>query len=273
MSAVKKTTKTAEEAFEENQKKFEELTKGDLGDQAEYFLKSFIFDLGDQWKVVSELQSEFRKALADSGEGEPDLNPVMAADFLQKHGRERTALERKEEVSDIDLDNNGRIALLEYLLLHFKVMVLTAYFKRVEKDCPYDLTQGGRGVTGVGPLLLAELFTLPIGLDPELEAAIEAFTAQKRAREEKLSALEEKAAKGGVKGMAAKNEIKQLESQDLTDMNRIEITLNAAKRRSAKSSGDVALAKKKKAEEDAKKAALEAGRNKLKAKAALWENK
>lgn len=58
-----------------------------------------------------------------------------------------------------------------------------------------------------------ELFTLPIGLDPELEKAIEEFTATKKKQELKVKDLQERAAQGGVKGLAAKNELEQLEAQ------------------------------------------------------------
>jgi len=242
-----------------------------IEDQVEFFLKSFIFDLGDGWKDVNTLEKAYRKRLVDANEGKPDLNPIMAADFLQKNGLERTALQRKEEIQDIDLDNNDRIAFIEYLLLHYKSMVITAYYKRIEKECPYDLAKGGIGVTGVGPILLDELFTMPVGLDPELERAIEEFTQQKKARESKIKDLTEKAAQGGVKGLTATNELKQMEAQDSTDMNRLEITLNAAKKRASTKSGDVALEKKKKAEAEAEQAKRDAGRNKLKDMASKWE--
>jgi len=250
---------------------FQALTEKPDDDQVEYFLKSFIFDLGDNWKDVLNLQKLFKKRLGDSGEGKPDLNPVMAADFLQKHGRERTALQRGQEIKDIDLDNNGRIAFIEYLLLHYKVMILEAYYKRIGSACPHDLSNGGIGVVGVGRELLDELFTLPAGLDPALAKAIEDFMAQKRAREAKIKELEVKAAAGGVRGLAAGNEIKQMESQDLTAMNKMEITLNAAKRRSGTTSADVALAEKKKKEDDEAKAKSDASKARLKAMTGRWE--
>jgi hypothetical protein len=252
-------------------REFQALAEKEDDDQVEFFLKSFIFDLGDNWKEVMSLQKLFKKRLADSGEGKKDLNPVMAADFLQKHGRERTALQRGQEIKDIDLDNNGRIAFIEYLLLHYKVMILEAYYKRTGTSHAFDLTRGGIGVVGVGPQLLDELFTLPMGLDPALAKAIEDFMAQKKARESKVRDLEGKAAAGGVRGLAAGNEIKQMESQDLTAMNKMEITLNAAKRRSGTASGDVALQERKKKEEDEAKAKADASKNRLKGMASKWE--
>lgn len=92
-------------------------------------------------------------------------------------------------------------------------MVLRAYYKRHEKPVEEDLSKDGVGVVGVGQKLLEELFTLPLGLDPKLIKAIEEFTAKKRAREKKMSSLEKKAAKGGVLGKAARNEIEQMLSQ------------------------------------------------------------
>lgn len=77
----------------------------DLDTQLEAFLKSFIFDLGKDWKELNVLLKAYRKRLSDANEGKEDLNPIMAADFLQKNGLERTALQRKEETQDIDLDN------------------------------------------------------------------------------------------------------------------------------------------------------------------------
>ena len=102
--------------------------------------------------------------------------------------------------------------LRRYLLLHYKMMVLRSYYKRTKKTPPANikLDSKGIGLTGVGDILLEELFTLPEGLPPELVKAIEEFTAAQRAREARVKELRAKAAGGGVKGMAAKNELIQL---------------------------------------------------------------
>ena len=86
----------------------------------------------------------------------------------------------------------------------------------------------------VGGKLVEELFTMPAGLSPQLEAALEAFAEDKKKREAKIKELTEKADKGGVKGMAAKQELRILESGDTTEMNRIELTLAAANRAATK---------------------------------------
>jgi len=190
---------------------------------------------------------------------------------LHKNGLERTAQQRSAEIKDVDLDKNERISFVEYLLLHYKAMILAEYYKRIEKKPEEDLSNNCIGLTGVGDKLLDELFTMPFGLSPELERAIEEFTAQKKEKEAKIKKLNEVAKAGGVKGLAAENEIKQIEAADTTASNRIELTLAAAKRKASKNSGDQALAEKRKKEEAEKQKAAEEARSRLAAKKSLWE--
>lgn len=119
--------------------------------------------------------------------------------------------------------------------------------------------------------LLEELFTLPVGLSPELIEAIEDFMSKKQSRADRIQELEEISSKPGVKGLTAKNELIQLHSQDLTEMNRVELTLAAAKRRSKKTCGLEALKSRKKQEEERQLAEKAASRAKLQARAALFE--
>jgi len=250
---------------------FIELCQKSSDDQLELFLKSFIFALGDDWKAVIALRKTFATYIDRSGEGKDSLNVVQAADFLHKNGIERTAQQRSAEVKDIDLDKNERISFIEYLLLHFKAMILGEFYKRLEVSPVEDLSNNCVGITGVGDKLLDELFTMPFGLSPELEKAIEEFTTSKKEKEVKLKKLNEVAKAGGVKGLAAENEIKQMEASDATESNRIELTLAAAKRKAQKNSGDTALAEKRKKEEAEKQKAAEEARARLAAKKNLWE--
>ena len=254
--------------------KFDKVLQEDTDSQCELFLKSFIFDLGDEWKKVVELSTSFKKFLLDAGD-ENDCSCIQAAHFLQKNGKTRTGLQRKEELRDVDLNFDDRISFLEYLLLHYKPMVLKAYFSRRDKACPYDLSKGGVGITGVGNELLTELFTFPAGLPADLQRALDEFFATKRARAKRLEKLNKKATLPGVKGLTAKNEIAQIMAQSSTEMNRLEITLNAAKRRAMKKTGgetaSEALAKKQAAEEAKKVSDRKAARARLKAKAAMFD--
>jgi len=258
---------------EEQKKQFTELALKPIEDQQEFFLKSFIFALGDNWKEVPRLASAFRKYLHEAGEGKSDLNEVQASDFLQKNGLTRTAIQRKNELTDIDLDNNKRISFVEYLLLHFKFMILTEYFKRKEQAPTMKLVAETDviGITGVGALLLDELFTLPTQLPAELVEALEKFTATIRTRENRLKDLREKSSQGGVKGMAAQNEIIQMDKEDTTELNRLELTLNAAKKKAQKTpSSEQALQEKLKKQQEEEENKKKESKQRLKEKAALW---
>ena len=74
-------------------------------------------------------------------------------------------------------------------------MILEEYYKRTGEKCNVDLSRGG-----VGRELLDELFTMPSGLPPELERALEELTAAKKKRAAFLDDLKQKASAGGVKG-------------------------------------------------------------------------
>ena len=109
----------------------------------------------------------------------------------------------------------------------------------------------GVGVIGYGKQLLEELFTFQGGFPADLQQALDDFFATKRKRAARLKKLQKKAALPGVKGLTAKNEIAQINAQSGTEMNRLEITLNAAKRRAMRKGGggnaaDVLAAKQKK---------------------------
>lgn len=65
--------------------------------------------------------------------------------------------------------------------------------------------------------------------------------------------------------------MQQLSNEDLTEFNRIEITLNAAKRRAGKASGEIALEQKRRQEEEELKKEKQLGRERLAAKAALFQ--
>ncbi|KAJ8598832.1 hypothetical protein CTAYLR_008542 [Chrysophaeum taylorii] len=251
--------------------RFSELCLKDATDQAEFFLKSFIFALGDSWKEVPALCSEFTKHAKATGPSDRYMSHIQAADFLQKNDITRTGLERRREIEDIDFNHDGKIVFVEYLLMHYKVMILREFYSRHQKEPEEDLTGTGVGLVGVGDKLLEELFTMPHGLSPQLEAALEEFTADKKKREEKVKTLEDKAAKGGVLGMAAKNELIILNQADTTELNRIELTLNAAKRKAAKQSGEEAVTKAKEAEEKAKKEEHARRRATMKQRASIFE--
>lgn len=251
--------------------RFTELGATDPVDQCQFFLKSFIFALGDKWTDVPRLCTTFQNHAKATGPTAHHMNHIQAADFLQKHGKTRTGIQRKHEVEDVDINSDGRISFVEYLILHYKAMILQEYYKRHELDPLEDLSLDGVGVTDVGEKLLEELFSMPAGLSPALEEALETFAAENKARAKKVEALTAKADAGGVKGMAAKQELRILEAADGTELNKLELTLGAAKRKAQKTSGAEALGKVQGEQATAAKKDVDARRAAMKARAAMFE--
>eukprot|EP00163_Fabomonas_tropica_P015831 TRINITY_DN2866_c0_g1_i2.p2 TRINITY_DN2866_c0_g1~~TRINITY_DN2866_c0_g1_i2.p2 ORF type:complete len:278 (+),score=119.22 TRINITY_DN2866_c0_g1_i2:78-836(+) len=198
------------------QAKFAEVTALSIMDQAKYFLRSFVNDFRGRFDDILDTAVEFTSYAPDAAEGSviQELDEQKAHLFLERRGETTTVIELRDALTEIDLDKNHNVALIEYLLWKHK----------------YTLTQ---------------LFTPPEGGGSEealkaLEEAIAAFEEvleAKQARSRKMKELEELAEKGGVKGLAAKNELEQMKAADQLEANRKEVTAAAAKRRAEKAVG------------------------------------
>jgi len=253
--------------------KFGDLLKQTVDEQATFFSRRFVFSLQDKYSDVFDLAKKFKAAVeSDTSAKGNELSQAGAPDFLQKNGKTRTALQRKQELQDIDFNKDSMIGFIEYLLLHYKVMILKEHFARKEEEPSVDLENDGVGLTGVGHLLIEELFAPPQGIDPELEKMMSEFSIEHAKRETKIRKLKEKVEIGGVKGMAAKNELEQLQQTDETEMNAVEARIAAAIKKAQKKS-EKELAAKNKAADDAKAAKLAEGRNKLADKAKMFAGK
>lgn len=204
--------------------KFSELCKSSTIEQRDFFIKRFILDLDEKFNDVMDLHAAFDI----KAKGGIDLDFVGASDFLQKNGKTRTATQIKGELKDVDVDNNGRTSFIEYLLLHYKVMILTSYFKRKGGEVECDLSTDGVGLTGVGTQLIAELYSPPLGMDPELEKMMSEFAITHKTREEKMKELEAVIAQGGVKAMATKAELEKLTATSQSETNHLEAKIKAA---------------------------------------------
>lgn len=61
---------------------------------------------------------------------------------MQRMGRTRTAMQRRAELADVDLDKNDKICFIEYLLLHYKVW---------DDTCPtYNVATNSENPVGAG---------------------------------------------------------------------------------------------------------------------------
>lgn len=96
--------------------------------------------------------------------------------FLGTQGIAWTQRERKRKLDDFDLDKNGEICLLEFLMLHYKSMVLTQYFLRQgygRDEITPQITEASGIISDnylnttidIREALMSEMFQHPFGVD------------------------------------------------------------------------------------------------------------
>jgi len=204
--------------------KFSALCKETSVVQRDFFVKRFILALDDKYTEVMNLHAKFDA----KAKGENSLDFVGASDFLQKTGKTRTATQVKGELKDVDVDSSGRTTFIEYLLLHYKIMILESYYRRKGIEPEVELKDDGVGLVGVGDQLILELYSPPLGLDPELEKMMKDFAIHKKTREAKIAELEAIIAQGGVKAMATKAELEKITAENSSDLNHLEAKIKAS---------------------------------------------
>jgi len=233
--------------------KWNEIVAQSIDDQANVFLRAFALEFsGGGFEEVLDIASQFKRFAPK--EGVPDLEEHKAHLFLERRGETLTVQQLRLTLKDIDVDNNNRVAFLEYALFKWK-KTPQQFFVELAK---------------------------PQKVGAALEAAIAEYRkviATREARENKIEELKADAAAGGVKGAKAKNELAQLLHEDQLHQNKAEITTAAKKRAAEKVAIDPYAEEQKRLEEEKKKkeaeekAKQDESRAKLKAKTSLWENK
>eukprot|EP00040_Diaphanoeca_grandis_P022465 m.120700 g.120700 ORF g.120700 m.120700 type:complete len:704 (-) comp28825_c0_seq1:138-2249(-) len=96
-------------------------------DQAVWYMNGFweeiaakLSDAEDIWVFFHHFVRLDLMQTPPKGEDGNELDQLMAAKFLEESLETLTAVERKTAMKEIDIDNNGKMALIEYLTYHFK---------------------------------------------------------------------------------------------------------------------------------------------------------
>lgn len=149
----------------------------------------------------------------ETGGDKGEFKHFTADEFKNSQPEMMTAIVRKREIREkVDVNFDGRISLLEYLLYQYKDFANPADFITRSMKAPDE--------------------------HPEIKKArlaLEDVSAKIKAYEAEVARLTELAAKPGVKGLGAKNMLAQIESSPLKeDLNRALITAEAAVRIASK---------------------------------------
>jgi len=218
------------------------LTRKKYEDQAKWFLNGF-------WKSVGEKESEniwnytqkFIELDTRKADGN-ELDEFWSHKFLETFDETLTVVALREQLKKIDLDVNGKMALLEYLCFKFDKTV---------KQC-VDAPQGGNEelinaaqakLNEVQTALAAQQKALDEQkvqeakvkqAEAELKDAIAELKAQEEAYTTKVKTLEAKANDTNA-AVVAKNkaaaELAQLKAEDPLPLRKAKITQEAALRR------------------------------------------
>jgi hypothetical protein len=178
--------------------------------QATFFMNAFWPELSDQAEKIWEYTRGFIDLDTKRAEGH-DLDEFYAHKFLEKFGETMTALQLREKLRAIDINNDHHMSLLEYLVNRYEVSP-------------------------------TELMSRPQGTNEELERAriaLEKVQGEIAKIESKKSELQAQSEKPGVKGNAAKQELFKLLNEDPLELNRAVLTAEAAVRRAQKLAGGV----------------------------------
>jgi hypothetical protein len=98
--------------------KFEALTQLSIVEQAQAFLMQFVMEFRGRFNEVTDMALEFQGFAGPMAKGEhvQELDEFQCHQFLEKRGETLTVSDLRDKLRDIDIDSNGMVAFLEYLL-------------------------------------------------------------------------------------------------------------------------------------------------------------
>jgi len=193
----------------------------------------------DWWKAFVELDKQGpTKKGADGNE----LDQFWSAKFLEDNVKALTALQRKEALKVIDVDNNGKMSMIEFLAWHYKqepAMVARAPQGDNEAQIKRAQEQMAKVQKAMAEVINSLAFLKQqqeelAKLKAELEVAVAELHRQQEAFDSKLASLDAIAndeSASTVKKSKASNEAAQMRAEDPLPLRKAKITQEAALRK------------------------------------------
>jgi len=263
---------------EQEKTKFSELTHRKYIDQAKWYLNGFWLD-GAQ-KEAEQIWSYTQKFIElDTKKKEgTELDEFWSHKFLEHFGEPMTVITLREKLRKIDMDMNGKMALLEFLAFRYG---------KTPKQV-IDAPQGGNEKEIIKATQLLEAVQTSLEqqkkaeeqvkqAEAENKAALEELNSQESAYQNQIKTLEEKSSSkdaSTVQRSKASNELAQLKGQDPLPLKKAKITQEATvrkvekERKKAEEATAACEAKVKEAEDYLHKVMAEEGGDV--ARGALW---
>jgi len=248
--------------------KFKEFTSKKYSEQAQAFMNAYWDDdMSSQAEQIWDWTHQFIDLDHENGKDGVDLDEFNAHRFLEKLGATKTVKQMRDELREIDMDFNKRMALIEYFLWRNHKTVKDFCSKPQGGIDPTELAEAQRlldevkraqeeAQTSADEAKRTE--DIAVGSANEARArekeALEQEAPFKKAQEELNAAIDEKKRQedeynnkineltarsndtsiGVVTKNKAANELAQLKSQDPLPLRQAKISLEAAERKADK---------------------------------------
>jgi len=246
--------------------KFKQFVSLNYVEQAKAFLNAYWGELSDEGEPIWGYAHQFIALDHENGKQGCDLDEFNAHRFLEKLGDTKTVKDLREELRAIDMDFNKRMALLEYLLYHYR-RTIDDFVRRPQGENTEEVAEAQRQLEAAQRSLQEAQDAVEASEAAAAQAAIEAKKAKDRADEAKVRAEEAAAAEeelrvalqelheqehtynarkqeletrsednnlGVVQRNKAKNELAQHMAEDPLPLRRAKLTTEAATKKAEK---------------------------------------
>jgi len=247
--------------------KFKEFTAKKYSEQAQAFLNAYWDDHGAQAEQIWTWTHQFIELDIDKGKEGRDLDEFNAHRFLERNGATKTVKQMRDELKEIDMDFNRRMAVIEYFLWNYRKTItdfvsrpqggidpaelaeaqrLLDEVKRAQEECLAAAEEARRteeiAVKAANEARAREKDALDQEApfkkaQEELNAAIDEVKRGEDEYQKKmndLKAISENLNIGVVQRNKASNELSQLKAQDPLPLRQAKISLEAAERKADK---------------------------------------
>jgi len=213
-----------------------EVTGKTYAQQAQGFLNAYWDELGPSegeniWKYVQTFQKIDKR-----GKTGNDLDEFEAHKFLESLGETLTVIALRERLRTIDVDNNNRMALMEYLIFKYSKPVVKT-ITAPQSDNKKELDEAQEMVNNA-QLALVDMETKlqeQKKAEAENKAALDELHKQEEDYKNRIAALERATQEGTVvqKNKAA-NELAQLKGEDPLPLRKAKISQESTVRKAEK---------------------------------------
>jgi len=190
---------------------FKEFTGMTYAKQAQAVMNAYWDEIEGDAELLWDFTHQFFALDIDKGKEGSDLDEFNAHRFLEKLGETKTVKQMRDELKEIDMDFNKRMALVEYLLWRYKKTV-TDFVSRPQGGVdPEELAEAQRLVEEVQRALMQAQAAAEEARQREAEAKAAAEEARERAEEARAAA--EEARERAEEARAAAEEAKAREDE------------------------------------------------------------